>query len=129
MRPGDILEMGFTKFVVCSVLNDLMNPVLLPLMVVEGIQRNSGILKPSWPLGVYVIFTLEGISVGIYGRNTEGSLVNGVGSIDLEEDKVPPIGEVVWQRWKRLRKEINEEELAITFNKLRKQTEDLIKSS
>lgn len=125
MDPGDTVDVGMVKSIVCLVLNDLSTPALLPAIVIEGIKKNSGVLRPAWPLGVYIIFTVEGISVGIYGHNAEGALVNGVSSLDLEEDKVPHIGEAMWQMWKRLR-DTNEDELAANFNRLLKQTEERI---
>lgn len=90
--------------IACACLNDMKTHVMIPIAVIDTIKKNSGVVEPLWPLGIYVGFTQTGISVGIYGRKEDGEVVHGVSQQAITEDVCPPMGEVIWDLWKKLRR-------------------------
>ena len=101
------------------MLNDLEMLVTIPEVIIKRIKADTEI-EPQWPLGVHAIFTVEGITLGIYGRNNQGELCLKLSSFDFEEDKVPEIGPVIWDLWKRFRDvsdEVVEENYQILMNR------------
>jgi hypothetical protein len=101
VKPGDSVK-GQFPFVACAMLNDLEMLVTIPEAVSKKIKTDTEI-EPQWPLGIHAIFTVEGITLGIYGRNIQGELCLKLSSFDFEEDKVPEIGPVIWDLWKLFR--------------------------
>ena len=101
MKPGDKLE-GPVPFTVCSTINDLSKLVTIPSFIVDGVTKAAG-LTPVWPLGVFVIFTEEGVTVCVYGHDEHRNFDTKRNTIELLDDVIPPIGEAVWKMWKELR--------------------------
>jgi hypothetical protein len=120
MKPGEVLAEGLLGFHACAVLNDLGRVVMLPSVVLEAVKDNSGLI-PEWPLGVYVLFTDEGVLLGIHGKNIEGSTLDKYSFLDLNEDTIPDLGEDTWNLWKLLR-EASDELVEVNYQTLLKQT-------
>jgi hypothetical protein len=119
VNPGDKLE-GPVPFTVCSTINDLSKDVLIPSFIVDGVVKAAG-LTPVWPLGVFVIFTEEGLTVCVYGKDEHGEFDTKRNTIELLDDVIPPIGEAVWKMWKELRS-TPEEDLVIGLSTLKSLT-------
>jgi len=102
MEPGTRIEEPVPS-VACACLNDNKTHVVIPTVTLDLIKRSSGI-EPLWPLGVYVGFTEEGISIGIYGRKADGTIGHGISQQAITESECPPMGEVIWDLWKKLRR-------------------------
>jgi hypothetical protein len=122
MKPGEVISDGLLGFHACAVLNDLERMVALPSVVLEAVKDNSGV-TPEWPLGIYVLFTDEGILLGIHGKNNEGEILDKYSFLDLEEDIIPDLGEDVWNLWKLLR-DTSDELVEANYQALLKQTLD-----
>lgn len=100
--PGTKIEHPIPS-IVCATINNPKERVVIPAVVVDMIQKASGIVEILWPLGIYVGFTSEGMTVGIYGRKEDGEVTHGVSQKAINEYEVPDVGEVLWEMWKRLR--------------------------
>lgn len=122
MKPGEVISDGLLGFHACAVLNNLERLVALPTIVLETVKDNSGII-PEWPLGVYVLFTEEGVLLGVHGKNREGEILDKYSFLDLEENVVPDLGEDIWNLWKLLR-EAPDELIETNYQTLLKQTRD-----
>lgn len=103
-EPGTRVEEGAVTSISCAVLNDLQARVNIPAVVVDMIMKNSGVTELLWPLGLYVGFTAEGMSVGAYGRDASGKVVHGIAQEKFSETEPPPMGTGVWDLWKRLKR-------------------------
>lgn len=101
-KPGTRVKDGLFEYLVCGVLNSDTEYVKMPCVFSDQVIANSKV-EPVWPLGIYVAFTPDGISIGIFGTNAAGEYVNGMSSEKLEEDVVAPMGKVIWDLWKQLR--------------------------
>lgn len=119
MEPGDKLE-GPIPFTACSTINDLSKLVTLPSFIVDEVTKAAG-LTPVWPLGVFILFTEEGVTVCVYGRDEHQNFDTKRNTIELQDDVIPPIGEAVWTMWKELR-DTPEEDLVINLSILRSLT-------
>jgi len=102
-EPGTKVDDPVPSFA-CACLNDNKTHVMIPEGTVDLIKRASGIVEPLWPLGIYVGFTEEGISIGIFGRKENGEVTHGISQQAITEDACPPMGEVIWDLWKKLRR-------------------------
>jgi hypothetical protein len=120
MKPGEVLADGLLGLHTCAVLNDLEKMVALPSIVLNSVKDNSGV-TPEWPLGVYVLFTDDGILLGIHGKNKEGEVVDKYSFLELEEAKVPDLGEDIWNLWKILRG-VSDEVVEANYQVLLKKT-------
>jgi hypothetical protein len=120
MKPGEVISDGLLGFHACAVLNDLGRLVALPSVVLEAVKDNSGV-TPEWPLGVYVLFTDEGVLLGVHGKNNEGEILDKYSFLDLEEDIIPDLGEDIWNLWKLLRS-TSDELVEANYQALLKQT-------
>jgi hypothetical protein len=120
MKPGEVISDGLLGFHACAVLNDLGRLVALPSVVLEAVKDNSGV-TPEWPLGVYVLFTDEGVLLGVHGKNNEGEILDKYSFLDLEEDVIPDLGEDIWNLWKLLRS-TSDELVEANYQTLLKQT-------
>jgi hypothetical protein len=120
MKPGEVISDGLLGFHACAVLNDLGRLVALPSVVLEAVKDNSGV-TPEWPLGVYVLFTDEGVLLGIHGKNNEGEILDKYSFLDLKEDIIPDLGEDIWNLWKLLRS-TSDELVEANYQALLKQT-------
>ena len=120
MKPGEVLGDGLLGSRVCVVLNDLDVMVALPSVVLKEVEQNSG-MTPKWPLGIYVLFTDDGVLLGIHGKTSDGVITDKYSFLDLEEAKVPDIGEDVWAMWKSLR-DVSDEIVESNYQILLKQT-------
>lgn len=120
MKPGEVLSEGPFGCHACAILNDLEKFIGLPSIVLEQVKENSG-STPTWPLGVYVLFTEEGITLGIHGKTLDGEITDKYSSIELEEDTVPDLGEEVWKMWKLLRNS-SDEQIEVNYQLLLKKT-------
>jgi len=120
MKPGEVIAEGLLGFYACAVLNDLEKMVVLPSVVLESVKDNSGV-TPEWPLGVYVLFTEDGVLLGIHGKNKEGEILDRYSFFDLDEDTIPDLGEDIWNLWKVLR-EASDELVEANYQALLKQT-------
>ena len=116
MKPGDVLPDGLIAYHACAVLNDLDILVALPSFVLDDVRRNSGII-PEWPLGIYVVFTEEGILLGIHGKNGEGDFEDKVSFLELKDDEVPEIGEEIWTMWK-IHRSASDESVEVNYKTL-----------
>lgn len=123
-KPGTRIKDGMLEYLVCAVLNSDAVSVNMPCAFADKILENSKV-EPAWPLGIYVAFTKDGISVGIFGTNQAGEYVNGLSSEKLEEDVVPPMGELIWDLWKKLR-DTPEPVLHKNFERLLRATQEAI---
>ncbi len=101
--PGSKVSEGPLVRIYCAVLNDLEELVAIPEVTIKQVQQASGVVEVLWPLGVYLGFTEEGLTLGIYGRNSTGEVVHGVSQKPLSVDTCPDIGPEVWNLWKKLR--------------------------
>lgn len=120
MKPGDKLE-GPVPFTVCYTVNDLGRFVTIPSFIVDDFTKAAG-LTPVWPLGVFVIFTREGMTVCVYGHDENRNFETKSNTIELQDDVIPPIGEGVWKMWKELR-DIPEDDLVISLSVLKSLTD------
>lgn len=118
MKPGDVLKDGPVPFVVCATLNDVTTFVTIPKFIVDDVTKASG-LTPAWPLGVFTIFTKEGITICVYGQDENHQLDVRRNTMELLDDVIPPIGEHVWKMWKQLR-DTSELVLATNYGSLKK---------
>jgi hypothetical protein len=100
--PGDVLGDGVLKYLVCPILNDTKINALVPMVCVDMVKSRTGI-TPVWPLGVFLIFTDEGITLGIFGSRPDETLGFELSDLDLEEDKAPEGLAPLWEQWKKLR--------------------------
>jgi hypothetical protein len=102
-EPGTLIDDPVPS-IACACLNDLKTHVVIPVAVIDAVKKNSGVIEPLWPLGVYVGFTEEGITLGVYGRKEGGEVVHGVAQQAITEKEPPPMGEIIWDLWKKLRR-------------------------
>ena len=123
MEPGDKLE-GPIPFTACSTINDLSKLVTIPKFIVDDVTKASG-LTPVWPLGVFAIFTAEGLTLCVYGYNEDHQLDVRRNTMELVDDVVPPIGEHVWKMWKELR-DTSELVLATNYKSLKKASDSQV---
>ena len=123
-KPRTRFKDGPLEYLICAVLNSDVVCVNMPCVFADRIMENSKV-EPVWPLGIYVAFTTDGISVGIFGKNQTGEYVNGLSSEKLEEDVVAPMGEVIWNLWKKLR-DTPEPVLHKNFDRLLRATQEAI---
>lgn len=104
-EPGTRIKEGVFESVACVVLNSPNERVKIPAIIIDMIQKASGVVEILWPLGVYVGFTSEGMTVGIFGRKENGEVAHGVSQKEMNEYEMPDVGEAVWEMWKRLRRQ------------------------
>lgn len=77
-RAGDEIVSGSITYVTCHTINALAERVLLPKVTIEQIMTITQVVELLWPLGIYVGFTVEGVTTGIFGANAEGKVLHGV---------------------------------------------------
>lgn len=102
IAPGDVLGEGAFKCLVCPILNDTELNALVPLAYVEIVKKQTGI-TPVWPLGVFLIFYDEGITMGIFGAGSNGELGFELCDLPLDENSDPEKVGPLWEQWKKLR--------------------------
>lgn len=122
MKPGDVLAEGVLGIRACAILNDLGSLIGLPSIILEKVRVDSGI-TPEWPLGIYALFVEDGILLGIHGKTSGGETTDKYSFLELEEDKIPDIGEDTWNMWKKLRS-ISDEVVEVNYQELLKQTRE-----
>jgi hypothetical protein len=118
MKPGDVLE-GPVPYVVCATINDLDQFVTIPKFIVDGVTKASG-LTPRWPLGVFAVFTAEGVTIAVYGCDNQSNFTITRNTVVLSENDNlnPPVGDAVLKMWKELR-DTPEETLSDNYQTLR----------
>lgn len=89
------------EYFVCCVLNDL-SVISIPVDMVAHVQQDAGVEEVVWPLGAYVIFQPEGLTLALFGR-TNGALLHQGGNFELDSDKALSLGVSVRNMWKKLR--------------------------
>jgi hypothetical protein len=100
--PGTIVAKGPFKFLVCPILNDPETNVLIPQVTAESVKAMTK-LTPVWPLGIYLVFLDEGITMGIFGSDPEGKLGHGSSDLPLAEEGAPEGLVHIWDLWKKYR--------------------------
>jgi hypothetical protein len=121
VKPGDVLKDGPIQFVVCATLNDVHTFVTIPKFIVDDVTKASE-LTPVWPLGVFTIFTKDGVTICVYGHDENHRLSVRRNTMELLDDVLPPIGEDVWKMWKQLR-DTSELVLTANYESLKKATD------
>lgn len=101
--PGERTRIDGTEHVICAVPNSFEIHLTVPLGFYENVVRASKVLVPCWPLGLYVIFTIEGATIGVFGRTKEGVLTNALTNVTLDENTATLGGPDIWRLWKVLR--------------------------
>lgn len=103
MIAGEETATGPIIFVSCHTLNTLTEGVLVPKAIIDYCQKATNIDEILWPLGAYVGFTVEGLSLGLYGRGKNGEILHGISQVPMNPHDSSQFGEVLHASWLRLR--------------------------
>lgn len=114
---GVTFEQGGCEYVVCYVVND-RSLICLPVELIQDVHNQVGDIEVIWPLGVYVVFTSDGMSVLIFGR-MDGELVHKGCEFGLQDPD--RFGPQVRESWERLR-DVNKETISRTLHELVEET-------
>lgn len=93
---GCRFEEDGVEYFVCSVLNNRAL-VSVPVSLVEHVQKAAEIDEILWPLGAYVIFGLNELTLAIFGRSRD-QVVHRGGNFGPED-----LGAAFTSLWQKLR--------------------------
>jgi len=105
MQMSNSLPTPGTKIgsdIVCAVLNNPEERVLIASVVIDMIQRATGVVEILWPLGIHIGFTEECLSVGIFGRKEDREVTHGISHIPAK-DITATVGQRITDMWARLK--------------------------
>jgi hypothetical protein len=86
-----------------------MSLISIPVDIVQSVQEKAAVTEILWPLGAYVMFQPNGMTLALFGRHND-ELVHRGGLFELGGDKPANLGLAIWDMWKDL-KDTPEEEL------------------
>jgi len=89
------------EYIVCCVLND-RSLLSIPKEMVDKVQVEAGVEDILWPLGAYVIFQPNGVTLALFGT-IQGERVHRGGIFDPTD-----MGQAVSSMWQALRDTPNE---------------------
>jgi hypothetical protein len=117
MKIGESSE-GPLGGTLCAVLNDLSRNVMIPNAILSQVIKESKVQKVLWPLGVHVVFTTEGMLLGLYGIDSEGVPRTGCAYREVTEENLPEdLGKDLCSLWKEL-KGVSDDTIEENYQKL-----------